>query len=878
MDAEGWRRARALFDELADTPSEQWSARLQTLAPDDAALQADVLALLIADSADVLQTGVAAQAPQMLSALAEADLATRSSELQGRRVGAFRLLRELGRGGMGTVWLAERVEGDFVQNVAIKLIRGGWDTAESETRFRAERQILASLQHPHIAHLVDGGITEDGKPWLALEYVDGLDLRRWCDERRLNIRQRLQVFLSVCDAVSHAHQRLVVHRDLKPSNILVDANGAVKLLDFGIAKLVDIDNPAQSATRIFTPEYAAPEQVRGEVVTTAVDVYALGLLLFELLSGRKPYQVENSTPAAYERAVLEQEPTRPSLVVTRNGNDAVEIAQRRCLPPSRLRHELRGDLDAIVLKALRKEPQQRYLSVADFAADISRHLQSKPVRARRGGWRYRAGRYAARHAIALGFGGVAALALLAGMGVAWWQRDVARAQRDRAEAEATTSRRVIEFVGDMFDEATPNRAHIPPAQISIERVLDAAGRRIEADLSDQPRARAAIERLLANIHMRLNQRERAENLLADARATTLHEFGTDSDEYTDLLELEARTRVLADDRATALALTREADAIIRRRHAPEDTRSIRSLIQMGWSSDDPTEALRYSEQAIALIRGNPDPDFKLETALNNAGLALSDLQRYAEAEAMQRESLAIVLARTTAPTTELLQVQRNLAITLMRRGQYSAAEPLLQQTLDNAQKLLSADHTLIADQQFSLAACLFMLDRVQDALPLARASLALREQIVPEESRMQVEVRVLLADLLLATGDSTASASEFERAMRSFDAQAPHGRYAQAQRGLAELALSKGDLALAESLVGAAERKRLDLSPKQPSWAHAEALGLLGYVRWRRGERDAGLTQMRSAQAEMATTLPEPTRPRRLLNERLAATEAPRAQ
>jgi serine/threonine-protein kinase len=292
MEPLRWRRARAMFDELVDTPADRWLSRLTELCPDDQEVREEALALLYGDLAATGPTGLGAQAPDVLAGLAAVDEASWQGRLAGQRVGPYVLVRELGRGGMGAVWLAERADGEFAQRVAVKLIRPGWDAEELLARFRAERQILASLTHPNIAHLLDGGVTEGGEPWLALELVDGEDLRAHCAVRRLDLAARLRLFLGVCEPVAHAHSRLVVHRDLKPSNVLVTAAGQVKLLDFGIARLVDPARGDASLVRVFTPDYAAPEQVRGELPTTAVDVYALGLLLYELLTGRRPYGVE----------------------------------------------------------------------------------------------------------------------------------------------------------------------------------------------------------------------------------------------------------------------------------------------------------------------------------------------------------------------------------------------------------------------------------------------------------------------------------------------------------------------------------------------------------------------------------------------------------
>ena len=269
MDIQQWQRVRELFDAIADLPADAWDAALDQHGVTDPRLRTEVLGMLRADSKDMIRTAVDAQAPDMVADMAadiaHAEATSEQTRLAGLIVGSFQLVREIGSGGMGTVWLAKRIDGQFEQSVAIKLIRAGWDAADQLVRFRAERQILANLSHPNIAHLIDGGVTADGKPWLALELVDGVDLRDYCDNHVLDIGARLRLFLTVCSAVSHAHTHLVVHRDLKPSNLLVTHDGKVKLLDFGIARLIDNDANQASLNRVFTPEYAAPEQIRGEV-------------------------------------------------------------------------------------------------------------------------------------------------------------------------------------------------------------------------------------------------------------------------------------------------------------------------------------------------------------------------------------------------------------------------------------------------------------------------------------------------------------------------------------------------------------------------------------------------------------------------------------
>ncbi|HEV2799607.1 MAG TPA: protein kinase [Pyrinomonadaceae bacterium] len=408
----------------------------------------------------------------------------------GARIGAYSILRELGRGGMGAVYLAERAEGDFRKRVAVKVVKRGMDTDFVLSRFRHERRALAALDHPNIARLLDGGATDDGLPYIIMEYVEGEDIDRYCDEQRLSIEARLRLFLNVCAGVSHAHQSLIIHRDIKPSNILVTADGTPKLLDFGIAKILDPSladgqfEHTATALRMLTPDYASPEQVRGERVTTASDVYSLGVLLYLLLTGRRPYYFHTYQYEEIARVVCEQSPLRPSAAINSNAPPAGgsfstvqatetasddpsaegasgelprardeatdkslsldELAHARSTAPERLRRSLADDLDNIVLKALRKEPARRYASVEQLAEDIGRHLEGLPVRARADTFKYRSRKFVGRHKAGVAASLGVALSLVGGLTATTLQWRVARVERARAEAEAGRAKRRFE--------------------------------------------------------------------------------------------------------------------------------------------------------------------------------------------------------------------------------------------------------------------------------------------------------------------------------------------------------------------------------------------------------------------------------------------------
>src|SRR5690606_33623906 len=463
LTRERWQLLRVLLDQALDLPPERRDAFLSEACGDDAALRAELEALLEAEAraGTLLESPVAERAGELVEQLVQA--APEPDALLGHQVGAYRLLHEIGRGGMGSVYLAERMDGQFEQRVAVKLLRRGLDTDDVLRRFLAERQILASLSHPQIAHLLDGGATPDGRPYLVMEYVEGEPIDVYCDARRLTIVERLARFLGVARAVQYAHRNLGVHRDLQPANILVTAQGGVKLLDFGIAKLLEAGGEAESEQhtlagfRMMTPEYASPEQVRGEAVTTASDVYQLGLLLYELLAGDRPYRLAGRSPSEIERVICQEQAPRPSTTLlprrgTDSGGDPVprttpeQAAAARRTTPQRLHRQLRGDLDAIISTALRKEPQERYASAEALVEDLERWLAGQPVRARGDAWTYRARRFAGRHRWALS--AAAAFVLLLGAYAATVSVQASRVRRALAQArlEAEKSAEVTEFL------------------------------------------------------------------------------------------------------------------------------------------------------------------------------------------------------------------------------------------------------------------------------------------------------------------------------------------------------------------------------------------------------------------------------------------------
>ncbi|HJV61162.1 MAG TPA: serine/threonine-protein kinase, partial [Albitalea sp.] len=451
-DAERWQQVKSLLAEALELPLQERRAFIEQAAQGDADLLAELSALAAAGAAvhTPLDTMPAEMAIDALRARAE-------STWIGRRVGAYRLLELIARGGMGQVYLAERADGQFQQQVAIKLMHDGLADSEQAARFRAERQILATLDHPHLAKLLDGGITDDGVPYFVMERVVGQPIDAYCRQRALPLEDKLRLFRTVCQVVHYAHQQGVVHRDLKPANILVTDQGVVKLVDFGIAKRVDAAQPATAtAQRVMTLEYASPEQVRGQAITPASDIFSLGVVLYRLLTDGSPYPAA-TTGSGYElsKAICDTEPAPPS-------QGAQRLSRRR----------LRGDLDAVVLMALRKEPQRRYASAEQLSDDLFRHLEGLPVQARRGAWSYRAGRFVLRHRTAVGAALVANLVLVAVASIAVYEAVEANRQRERAELHFANLRKLANvFIFDVHEAIRTLPGSTPARKLLADNAL-----------------------------------------------------------------------------------------------------------------------------------------------------------------------------------------------------------------------------------------------------------------------------------------------------------------------------------------------------------------------------------------------------------------------
>jgi len=683
------RRALSLMRELLALPAERRQGELERRCAGDAALRAQVEALLAADAAGAPALDV----PVSLSAAP----AEPADPLPGSRLGPFLVREQVGRGGMGTVYRATRSAGDFAQEVAIKVVRRGLDSDDILDRFRRERRILAGLSHANLARLVDGGLCPDGRPWFAMEFIRGEPITQWCDRHRLGLNQRIALLLQACAAVQHAHERLVVHRDLKPANILVDQAGQVRLLDFGIARLLDGDGdqgpdgpPTLAAAALLTPEYAAPEQLRGAPVGVAADVYALGVLLYELVAGTLPFRIDRADLARARATVADTLPARLASAIAADPERAGDPGQRLAARSTTLagyRRQVRGDLERIVAVALAGEPERRYPTAQALAADLRRFLRGEPVAVVEAGWRYRLGKFVARHRLPVALAATALLALGIGVAGMLWQAGRVAAEARRTVEASARAEAVKRFLVEALTAANP---FLNPGQVpTVRDLLDRAARRIEGELGDQPALAAELRGVIGTSYRGLGEMERAHEHLgqamallegsdlapevaAEIKAEYAHALiaGNRLDETLalvagalasidgrgDLGGLRSRLLLV---RATALRLSGQSEAALAAQQAaataacgdrqPPDQACVGALIELKYFHEavgDRDRALSTAEQAWQAARSlhgeRPHPQQVM--AGGALGDALSSAGRSAEAIPLLEATLAQALA------------------------------------------------------------------------------------------------------------------------------------------------------------------------------------------------------------------------------------------
>ncbi len=821
MNAERWARAQELFHRAVKLDVAERSALLDAECGADAELREEIERLLRfdAEEGDAF-TRVDARAPR-----------TYRDPLVGQRLGAFRVLERIASGGMGVVYRAERADGLFQQEVAIKLIRGECATDWTLRRFEFERRTLAALQHPNIARLYDGGADEYGRPYFVMEYVRGEPIDAHCARQRLSIAARLRLFVRVCRAVQFAHQNLFVHCDLKPANILIDERGEPRLLDFGIARwLADpaerpADDKERVLTRVLTPEYSSPEQLAGAAVTTSVDVYALGVVLYELLTRRRPFDTDSRDAAEWARQVREQPPERPSTAVRHA--DAAELATQLGAAPASVMRALRGDLDRIVLMALRKEPERRYASAQEFADDVERFLSGLPVRARDNSLGYLASKFVRRHRVAVAAGVSVVAALLFGWLSARESERLATAEAIHARQEAGAFENLAAFLMDAFlpVQAEQGDAWREQARERIELQAE----RVRRQYADDGHGRANMLDALGEVALRLELFDDAEGLIREALAIREATFGVRSLEYSRSLTslghfcYEAgQFAQAAEHFERALELHRAAKNEIHAEVAGRANDLAAALRSLGRS--DEAEALHV--EALALRRAAGDRTLAVAESLNNLAAAHADQARFEPATEELREALDI-RESTLGPGHPLtLQTLSNLATTLWRSGRSDEALEALARAESGYRELRGDGERELALALANHAAMSLAVSDYEGAARSLEEALALQRRRLGDEHPVLADTLTKLAVVRHAQRDDARARELWSSAIaiRRASETAPQA-LAETLYGYGVFLLDTGDFEGAANWVGEAAATLRALDTPDPL-----ALGRAEYV------------------------------------------------
>jgi serine/threonine protein kinase/Tfp pilus assembly protein PilF len=858
IPATRWQQIEALFDELVGADAEMRAQRLSAVGRDDPELRTSVESLLETDAQgeDALADAIGAAAESLLD--------HHEDRLLGTLIGSYRVTAILGYGGMSTVYRGERPEGTQRRVVAIKVLHQAALHPRLRSRLHSERQILATLDHPYIARLFDSGELEDGTPYLMMEHVAGQSFHAYCDQRALSLRERVSLFVKVCEAVQFAHRNLVVHRDIKPDNILVMADGTPKLLDFGIAKLLAPEGLAHTLPvtrlqeRMLTPENAAPEQVLGRPITTATDIYALGVLLYQLLTGRSPYRLLSFSQLQLERAICMDDPVRPSQMVIsklsgETENDRNRIAERRGCSAIKLRAELTGDLDAIVATAMRKEPDRRYPSAQALADDLNQHLLGRPVLARQGDWVYHTTKFVRRNYV--GVTGV--LALIAGLavitGVTLWQNHRIALARDATAQERDRAQQVSAFLVDVFSQADPFRAQ--GREPTAKDLLDRGAEKIVGNVTLQPEVRAELMESIALAYRRQGLTEQSITLFEQALAIRRAERPVDKRRISAGLANLATALSEGGHLASAEADLAQALTLARSGGESNDVQTADILVQYGSLALDresqPDKAMKLFQEALDIEqRGAGFPPLQIAATLN--GLASAAIWRtdYRLAERYQRGALQIYEQNTARNYPDRAVAMANLGFILTKLGNYAEADRNLHEALDIETSVFGPNDGRIAEIQSTFGDLYDHQGDTARAIEATEQAAKISAQSRGKNHYISGYYLEALAILNLKVDDVAAAERNIRSALAIYADTLParHLYIASARRWLGEVYLRRGDLPSAEAEMRAA----VDITTSlvgEDNWRTSRAQSALGWTLIKEGKFAEGermLTEARS--------------------------------
>jgi serine/threonine protein kinase len=875
-----WQRLQELFFVAAQLQGAEREAYLARETQGEPELHQELLGLLACDYDK--DKGPLTHA--LRTALANVEHAKRNT-LVGRVVANYKLVSVLGRGGAGTVYLGERADRQFSAKVAVKVVDHA-AAANLGMRFRAERQILASLNHPNIARLVDAGETQDGQPYLVMEYVQGEPLDRYCDERQLDLRARLTLFLDICAAVQYAHQNLIVHRDLKPANILVTAEGVPKLLDFGIAKLLNTGDLAEFSEltrmndRLLTPEYASPEQIVGRTVTTASDVYSLGVVLYQLLTGLRPYAVPASAhQLEMERLICVADPLRPSAAVLRatqtdpaaGESPIAAIASARALSPDRLQRRLVGDIDSIIMRALRKEPEHRYSSVERLVADIRHHLSNEPVQARQGNWLYYSQRFVRRHTTAVAASAGFLIFVIAVAVVMSVQRQNIATALDRATQDRERAEKVSKFMLNVFTAADPftNFGREPTARI----LLDQAARQIQGDRDLQPDVRARLLEAIGRSYRRMRQPDRAVEYLQDSlRLRRQSQTGAEADIGSIITEiaiaLREEGRIDESDRyfTEALDLSRHSKDQRSEAHA----QLLVDLGRLERTRSNTQQALGYLTEALQLMRelkGPQDPEVGAILAEMANLLVWSD-----DLEGAERAARAAVNIYKSVPQYHPDRVMADcyLADILLYRGRINDAASLFERALAAQRQLYGSANSTVAGTLASLAQVRLAQNNSSEAEKLIREALAAHHDSGSTAYQEIGYLQTMLATVFMKQAKFADAESLLRDTLDLFAKNLPpdHQYVASTEHYLGEALLARGKFKDAEGILTAAMNRWQRTGA--PAWRSARSANALGEALYKQGRTREAEDYLVRSYRELIADLGADADSKRIARERVA--------
>jgi serine/threonine protein kinase/Tfp pilus assembly protein PilF len=851
MTQERFARLERLFEQASALDPDARARFLAAECGDDPDLRREVEALLAANAET--DRGFA----QMIGR-AVRDALESGIDIAGRRIGPYRIVRTIGQGGMGAVYLAERADEQYRGHVAIKLGNTLFATPAAIERLRGERQILANLDHPNIARLLDGGTTDEGMPYLIMEYIEGLPIDVYCDSQRLGVRERLGIFCTVCAAVQYAHEHLVVHRDIKPSNILVTSDGWAKLLDFGIAKLLDEGDRAARAQqhtvaeqRMLSPEFASPEHILGRPITTASDIYSLGVLLYKLLAGRLPYGFVGGSLLELAEIVTTATPALPSAAALRaedGGPQPAVVAHARRTTPERLARALRGDLDNIVMMALRKEPERRYRSASQFADDIRRHLAGLPVAARRDTWTYRSGKFVKRHPFGIATGVAASLFVVGYAATLVVQNERIRAEQARAEAAA-------EFLVGLFGLFDPRQAQ--GRQPTVADVLKKGEERLETDLRDQPELRATLLDALGRVYYSHGDYEEARVLLERALESRRAANDTSDLAFAQTLSALAVTYFDLEEVDRAERLQQEALGLVSAATGEASLATAKNMTQLGrvladkGQLDDAEHALR---QAIAIFEERGERGETLSVAQNFLASVLLYKGELAEAQALYTQMLARDAGTLGENHPLVLKNRAGLAVVLEQRGDFARARCEYVAALAGMRRVLGEDHPDVGGAVNGLARVLFQLGDLAGAEEQLRVALEIDRARSGSGHWTVAYDEAKLASVLHARGNLADAEALYRSAIAGYgDNPGRLTNIGVAQQGLGDVLIELGRYDEAEAMLDAALASFAAAPSPPASWfTVAETRASQGRLALARGRYDEARVLLEDALAEIA--------------------------